>query len=65
MMEEPAKRTLRTGGGWMLHLAEMAVVRNARRMQPAELQARIDAYFKAKGLPHDEPVPRQIKPPPI
>jgi hypothetical protein len=64
-MEEPSKPILRGGAGWMLHLAEMAVVKDARRMQPAEFQARIDAYFRAKGLPEVESAPRQIKAPPI
>lgn len=64
-MEEPPKPTLCSGGGWMLHLAEMAVIREASRMQPAELQARIGAYFRAKGPTDVEPAPRQIKPPPI
>jgi hypothetical protein len=43
----------------------MAVIREARRMQPAELQARVDACLSAKGLLDVEPAPRQIKPLPI
>lgn len=64
-MEEPLKPKPRSGAGWMLHMAEMAYIRDASRMQPADLQARIDAYFRAKGLTVVEPAPRQIKPPPI
>jgi len=49
----------------MLHLAEVAVVREASRMQPAGLQVRVDAYLRAKGLSDVEPAPRKIKPLPI
>ena len=65
MMEEPPKPPRLKGAGWMLHMAEMAAVQDAHRMQPAEFQARGGAYLKAKRLPEVEPLPRTIKPLPI
>jgi hypothetical protein len=59
-MESPPPR--RKGAGWMLNLAEMAVVQDVHTRQPAEMQAQAAAYLKAKGLPEVEPLPRQIKP---
>ena len=56
---------IKGGTGRMLHMAEMAVVQDAHRIQPAELQARGDAYLKAKGLSEVESLPRTIKPLPI
>ncbi len=64
-MGEPAKLPPRKGAGLMLHMAEMAVVQDAHRMQPAELQALGDAYLRAKGLPEVDPLPGHIRPPPI
>lgn len=55
MEEQPTRRK---GAGWMLHMPEMAVVLDAHRMQPADLRVRGDAYFKAKGLPEVEPLPK-------
>jgi len=49
----------------MLHMAEVAVIREASRMQPADLQAQVAAYLAAKGLPDVDAAPRQIKPPPM
>ena len=60
MMEEQPTR--RKGAGWMLNLAEMAVVQDVHTRQPAEMQAQAEAYLKGRGLPEVEPMPRQIKP---
>jgi hypothetical protein len=55
----------RKGAGWMLNLAEIAVVQDVHTRQPAEMQAQAEAYIKAKGLPDVEPLPRTIKPLPL
>ena len=62
-MEAPLTR--RKGAGWMLNLAEMAVVQDVHTRQPAEMHAQAEAHLKGRGLPEVEPLPRQIKPPPI
>lgn len=62
MEEQPIRRK---GAGWMLNLAEMAVVQDVHTRQPAEMQAQAEAYLKAKGLPEVEMLPRQIKPLPV
>lgn len=62
MEEQPTRRK---GAGWMLNLAEMAVVQDVHTRQPAEMQAQAEAYLKAKGLPEVEMLPRQIKPLPV
>jgi hypothetical protein len=54
-MEDPPSR--RKGAGWMLNLAEMAVVQDAHTRQPAEMRAQADAYIAAKDLPEVEPLP--------
>ena len=55
MMEAPPPR--RKGAGWMLNLAEMAVVQDVHTRQPAEMQAQAEAYIKGRGLPEVEPLP--------
>ena len=62
MEEQPPRRK---GAGWMLHMAEMAVVQDVHTRQPAEMQAQAEAYLKGRGLPEVEPIPRQIKPLPL
>ena len=49
----------------MLHMAEMAVVKDVHTRQPAEMQAQAEAYLKVKGLPEVELLPRTIKPLPV
>lgn len=44
------------GPGRMLHLAEMAAVRDAHTRQPAEMRAQDAAYVKGRGLPEIEPL---------
>ena len=62
MEEQPPRRK---GAGWMLNLAEMAVVQDAHTRQPAEMRVQAEAYMKGKGLTEVESLRRQIKPLPL
>jgi ABC-type sulfate/molybdate transport systems ATPase subunit len=47
MEEQPTRRK---GAGWMLHMAEMAVVQDVHTRQPAEMQAQAEALARAEAM---------------
>ena len=47
MEQQPTRRK---GAGWMLHMAEMAVVQDVHTRQPAEVQAQAEALHQGQRL---------------